>query len=82
MSKRIKTGKVDLPADEFEPKSVKVRISMMIPGDVLDGFKKLAKKSGKPYQVLMQEKLRESLFGPAEEERIRAIVREELKKAV
>ena len=85
MSKKLKTGKTNLPPDEFEPKNVKVRISMMLPGDVLDEFKSIAAKSGRPYQIIMQEKLREAAFGkvvdPALRDTIREVVREELNKA-
>ena len=86
MTKKQKHGNVEIPKDEFEPKNIKVRISMMIPGDVLDGYKKASKECKKPYQVLMQEKLREALFGNQVDvnlrKTIREVIREELKKAV
>ncbi len=61
--KKVKFGKVDvLPLTEADPKDVKVRISIMIEGDLLDAYKKAAKlTSHGEYQTLMKEKLRDGL---------------------
>jgi len=61
--KKTKFGKVDLlPQDEADLKSIKVRISIIIEGDLLDAYKKAAKLTPHgEYQTLMKEKLREGL---------------------
>ena len=51
-----------LSDDEFAPKNVKVRITTFIDKDVLDMLKKEAAISGKKYQTLLNEKLREAVF--------------------
>jgi uncharacterized protein (DUF4415 family) len=58
---KFKTGKVSrIPEDEFEPKNMKVRISMFIDGDVLESAKETAKHRGDiGYQTLINQKLRE-----------------------
>jgi len=61
--KKIKFGTADLlPGITADPKSIKVRISIMIEGDLLDAYKKAAKHTAHgEYQTLMKEKLREGL---------------------
>ncbi len=61
--KKTKFGKVDLlPQEAFDPKKAKVRISIMIEGDLLEAYKEAAKlTSHGEYQTLMKEKLREGL---------------------
>lgn len=64
MSKnKIKYGKVDLlPPGEFDPKKAKVRISIVLEGDLLLAYKEAAKQTPHgEYQTLMKEKLREGL---------------------
>jgi uncharacterized protein (DUF4415 family) len=83
---KVKYGKKDvLPAGPFDPKKSKVRISLLLDGDVLEAYKTAAASSVHgEYQTLMKEKLREAIFGkhvdPALLEVIRETVREELKK--
>jgi uncharacterized protein (DUF4415 family) len=84
--KTFKTGNVDIPKNEFDPKKSKVRISLLIEGDVLEAYKKAAKGTQHgEYQTLMKEKLREAILGkridPALRDTIREVVREELGKA-
>lgn len=58
----IKYGDKDvLPDQEFDPRDAKVRISIMIDGDILDRYKKEAERLHTKYQTLMNQKLRESL---------------------
>jgi len=61
--KKTKFGKTDLlPQADAAPKSIKVRISILIEGDVLDAYKEAAKLTPHgEYQTLMKEKLREGL---------------------
>ena len=77
--KKIKHGSVSLPDDAFNPKETKFRVTMYIDLDVLDEIRKKAKKRGLPYQTHINQILRESVFGQEMDERIRQIVREELK---
>ncbi len=83
--KKIKTGNVDIPKDEFDPTKAKVRISLFVDADVLAAFKNAAKSTPHgEYQALMREKLKEAIFGRHIDEdlrqTIREVVREELKK--
>lgn len=60
---KIEVGTVHVPAEAFEPKNVKVRITMFVDEDVLTAFRAASEKHGVGYQTLMNEKLRESLEG-------------------
>ena len=83
---KVKYGNRDvLPLGPFDPKKSKVKISLLVDGDVLDAYKDAAKSTiHGEYQTLMKEKLRDAVFGkhidPALREVIRETVREELKK--
>jgi uncharacterized protein (DUF4415 family) len=85
---KVKFGKKDvLSADEFDPKKSKVKISLLLEGDLLEAYRDAAKATPHgEYQTLMKEKLREAMFGkrvdPVLRDTIRDVVREELKKAV
>ena len=85
VKKKFKTGKVDIPKEEFDPSKAKVRISLFVDADVVAAFKDAAKStpSGE-YQGLMREKLREAIFGKQVDDRlletIREVVRGEIKK--
>ncbi|MGZ3697087.1 MAG: hypothetical protein ACXWP5_03250 [Bdellovibrionota bacterium] len=61
--KKVKFGKVDLlPKGNADPKNVKIRISILIEGDLLEAYKEAAKRTSHgEYQTLMKEKLREGL---------------------
>jgi hypothetical protein len=61
MAKKIKYGKVELPADEFADENISTRISMMVPQDLLMSLRKLSlneKYFGK-YQVLIKDVLKD-----------------------
>ena len=79
--KKITYGKVNLDQDEFAPENCKFRVSMLVPQDILDEIRKLAKAKGLPYQIYINQVLRDHVFGDAEKERIKAVVMEVLGKA-
>lgn len=58
-----------LSKDEFEKKNTKVRITTFIDIDVLEQLKEEAATTGKKYQTLLNEKLREIVL---EEETIKS----------
>ncbi len=62
--KKIKFGKTDLlPEAGCSSKNIKIRISIVIEGDLLDAYKEAAKFTPHgEYQTLMKEKLREGLY--------------------
>lgn len=79
--KKIKYGKVDvLSEDEFNPRHAKFRMTMYVDLDVLDEIRKRAATRGLPYQTYINQLLRDTVLGSAEDERIRLIVRDELAK--
>ena len=64
------------------PQKGKTRISIYIDNDVLQEFRKRADESGKGYQTMMNESLREFLSKsnrPLDEKTLRRVLREELK---
>ena len=61
----IAFGNVDIPEDALSGKSAKVRITMMVDADVLEGFKLRAAQEHTKYQTLMNRTLREGLEGPS-----------------
>lgn len=71
-NKDIEYGNVNIPDDAFKEENVKVRISLMLRGDILNHFKNRAKKEGVGYQVLIQQALAQSLNNNSEstEERL------------
>jgi uncharacterized protein (DUF4415 family) len=77
---KIKHGDVSLDDSYFDVKNHKVRVTTFIDGDVLSWLKQEAMKVGKGYQTLLNTKLRESMEG-SPDDRIRAIVREEIRKS-
>lgn len=61
--KDIVFGEDDLlEKDEFDPKHGKERITIMLDMQVVDAFREEAKKSGKKYQALIRETLRDHVF--------------------
>ncbi len=68
-NKIIYSKKDKLSNDEFEKKNTKVRITTFIDVDVLEQLKAEAATTGKKYQTLLNEKLREIVF---EEETIKS----------
>lgn len=80
-------GDVEIEDVEFEPRHVKVRVTTMLDEDVLVALKKIAESKGQKYQTVLNQVLRafverkkERKLAPVGEQRIREIVREELKK--
>ncbi len=61
-SRKLKYGSVKIPKNAFEDRNVKVRVSMMLPADVLKELKHRAASTGVGYQILAQQLLRDSLF--------------------
>ncbi len=77
---KIEYGKKDvLDHDEFDPKHAKFRVTMFIDLPVLDTIRKEAKEKGLPYQTYINQLLREHVSG-SDEKKIRAIVRDEVRK--
>jgi|GEM_PF-4439656 len=86
---KISFGKKDLLPSKIDPKNEKVRISIIMEGDLLDALKLKASTLNVPYQTFMKDLLRDVLFGSTSnklkvisEDRVREIFREEFKKAV
>ncbi len=82
--KTIKYGNIDLPDEMFKSENVKLKVTAYLDLDVIRALKEEAKSSGTKYQTLMNQKLRDTLFGkkidPLLRGEIRALIREELKK--
>ncbi len=85
----IKYSSIDLFDEEaFSPKKVKVRITTFIDEDLLLMLKDYANKRGSKYQTVLNSLLRSFFEKPERsakvraisEERVRRIVREELRK--
>ena len=82
----VKYGKKNILSDQaFDPKKSKVKISLLLDGDLLEAYKNAAKTTSHgEYQTLMKEKLREALFGKQIDSSLRKIiaqtVREEMKR--
>jgi hypothetical protein len=85
----IQYGSVDiLDEDAFDPKNVKVRITTFVDEDILIQLKEYAKKRGSKYQTILNSLLRSFFDKPEKsnkvqglsEERVRRIVKEELRK--
>lgn len=55
-----------LSEEDLKPENVRMRISMMMPLDLIDRYRAEAAKLGIGYQTLMQLKLREALDNPLE----------------
>jgi hypothetical protein len=55
-------GTKELDSDEFDPKHEKVRISIIMEGDLLNALKERATRTGRPYQTIMKEIIRKELF--------------------
>ena len=64
--KKIKTGKVELSSEEFNPKKGKFRMNMFVDLDVIDQIRKLAADEHMPYQTWVNRKLREVVLGRIE----------------
>ena len=85
--KKIKTGKVEIGADEFNPKKGKFRVNMFVDLDVIDAIRIRALNEHMPYQTWINRKLRELVEGRFEgssltEEDIARLVDERIEKRV
>ncbi len=69
-----------IPENAFDQRNVKERITCMIDGDVVEWLRAEAGRIGIGYQTLLNMKLRESMGAAAQEESIRKIVRDEMRK--
>ncbi len=76
-TERIKKSVLD--HDEFDPKYAKFRVTMFVDLIVLEALRKEAKQKGLPYQTYINQLLREHVAGD-QDKKIRAIVREEVKR--
>lgn len=57
--KTIKTGKIEIGPDEFNPKKAKFRVNMFVDLDVIDAIRQRASAEHMPYQTWINRKLRE-----------------------
>lgn len=79
--KPVKYGKVELDADEFDPKYRKVRVTMMVDEDIVEAFRVEAVRRHVGYQTLMNQRLRESLSSETSlEKRLEALEKLVMKK--
>ncbi len=63
------------------PQTGKTRITMYLDNDVLDSFRSLSEESGRGYQTIINEALRDCLNAakaPVDEDTLRRVIREEL----
>jgi len=82
-NKNIVYGNVELDDDEFSAKNTKVRVTTFIDVDVVSELKKRATSLGIGYQTLLNQKLREVVFGESAGSMEEIISRlEELEKKV
>jgi predicted DNA binding CopG/RHH family protein len=63
--KKIKTGNIEIDADEFNPKHSKFRVNMFVDLDVVDEIRRVAAQRNIPYQTLINQKLREIFLDEA-----------------
>jgi uncharacterized protein (DUF4415 family) len=72
--KKINYGKKDLlPADTFNPKTAKERITIWLDEEVLDIFRERAKNEGTKYQALINQAVRAVAKKPSLVERVEAL---------
>jgi uncharacterized protein (DUF4415 family) len=65
--RRRDVGKV-IPAEALEPRNIKVDVSIKLDGDILEYFKEQARKPGAlPYQIQINQALREAMGRAGEE---------------
>ena len=83
MSKRkVSYGKVEVSEEDL--KGAKIRVTAFVDLDIVKALKQEAGDKGAKYQTLMNQKLRDAIFGKQIDEHlrdeIREIVKEELEK--
>jgi len=64
MEKTKLSKKNNLDPDEFDKKYAKERISIWLDEEVIDEFRKIAKKNNTKYQTLINEVLKNFAFAP------------------
>ena len=67
------------------PAQGKTRITIFLDDDILEDFRNRAEQTGRGYQTLINEALRTHLgkaTRPVDEDTLRRVIREELKKAI
>ena len=62
--KKIKTGKIEIGPDEFNPKKGKFRVNMFVDLDVIDQIRKVATAERMPYQTWINRQLRNLVEKP------------------
>ena len=79
MPEEYDLSRVELGAIIKEPG--KQRITIMLDSDILAAFRERASSTGRGYQTLINQTLREHLANGELEDTLRRVVREELRKA-
>jgi hypothetical protein len=59
----IEYGDVDIPDEAFRPENVRMRISIMVPEDIVNRIKDLAAAESMPYQTFINRLLRDATMG-------------------
>jgi uncharacterized protein (DUF4415 family) len=82
--KGIRYGNIEIPDEAFKTQNVKLKVTAYLDLDIVQELKKEALKTGSKYQTLMNQKLRDTIFGktidPALRDAIVNIVRQEIAK--
>jgi uncharacterized protein (DUF4415 family) len=73
---------VDLLPDKLETKNMKFRVTMMVDLDVLDALRAEAAKNRKGYQTLINDVLRQHVFGNEVNARLASLEKAVFKKAM
>lgn len=83
-STKRKAEKTKVDISEKDLKSAKVRVTTFLDLEVLRALKAEAEKKGSKYQTLMNQRLRDSLFGRSIDDHMRQeikeMIQEEIKK--
>lgn len=72
---KITYGDVEVSDDILSPEATRIRISIMIPGDVLDGIRAMAAKEGIKYQTLINKLLRDAVAAGSIVDRVERLER-------
>ena len=75
--KKISYGKVDISDEDF--KNAKIRVTAFVDLDVVKALKREAGEKGAKYQTLMNQKLRDAVFGKQIDNHLRDEIREIVK---
>jgi len=80
MKKEFNFSNATRIGDKFKNKDVKVSVTARLDPKVVSWLRQESERKGIPYQTLMNSILVESMNAGSQEEVVRRIVREELKK--